>query len=104
MATKNVVQNTLADRSSSHRMHFGIGDGGSANPGALFVTVHFADDQGNHYQWTTWLETSDRDGNGNLLGTYTNAAISGFTSAQITTLKSQLIALIHLAQAGNSFV
>lgn len=96
---RNITATALPARSPFTSEFFGTGDPGSANPNCMFVTVSFADDKGGQYQQTTWLETTSDGG-----VTQTNAVVPGFTSAQITTLKSQLVALYNAALTAKGFV
>lgn len=99
MASKTTIATAFPARNAATAQHFGIGDAASANPNCLFVRVDFSDDAQGAYSVTTWLETTSDGG-----ATQTNAVVSGFTSAQINTLKSQLVALYNAALTAEGFV
>jgi hypothetical protein len=99
MAVRTITANAPPTRDISISERFGFGDSGSDQPGCIYVTVSFADDKGGSYQVTTWLETTPDKG-----ATFVNANVPGFTSAQITTLKTQLISLYNAALTAKGFV
>jgi hypothetical protein len=99
MASRIITATAPPSRDVSISEHFGFGDAVSANPGCIYVTVSFSDDKGGAYQQTTWLETTPDGG-----VTFVNATVPGFTSAQINTLKTQLIALYNAALTAKGFV
>jgi hypothetical protein len=104
MASKTKTITAFGARTATTSLHYGIGDGASANPGALFETVVIGDDSGATPQRTVWLETTDRDAGGAPLQSWTAAPSADFTTAQINAKKAELVARYNATLAALGYV
>ena len=99
MSSKTKTYTAQPARNPGTVQKFGIGDAGSANPNCVYAFVTFLDTDGNSYSTLTWFETTSDGGQ-----TQQNANGPGLTSAQINTLKTQLVAIYNLTLTANGFV